>query len=188
MSNSSLCVFSHVILTAPNEDTAEVYQSQLELLRNNSASLQHIQFYCVSDPEGCRVGSGGGTLNSLDYLVKVLGIADIMDAKILMIHSGGDSRRAPLYSVCGKAWITINAVAGDGVVASPVLLLINEVSTFCQHLCKGALVIASSDVLLHITANNDGPMEFAPDAVSVVCVPEVLAVAANHVSVRKSMK
>ena len=62
----------------------------------------------VSDPDGHRIGSGGGTLNALDCLRTQIGVLELNKARILIIHSGGDSRRAPLHSISGKAWASIN--------------------------------------------------------------------------------
>lgn len=145
------CLFSHIVLTAPSEKIASVYGLQLEYLKASVPFLSFTKIFCVSDPEGFRIGSGGGTLNALDILVKKIGLNEFYSSKVLMIHSGGDSRRAPLYSLCGKAWTTLNAtIAGSKEIANPLLLLIIEINKFCQNLKEGSLVIASSDVLLHL--------------------------------------
>ena len=64
-------VFTLIILTAPTESIAAVYRIQL---KNFEAAVDNkCQFFCVSDPKGCRIGSGGGTLNALDYLKYTIG-------------------------------------------------------------------------------------------------------------------
>jgi hypothetical protein len=176
----SSSVFTHIILTAPSQNIADVYQIQLQSLKASLHSLQHCQIFCVSDPEGCRIGSGGGTVNAVDFLVSQIGANGVAQSQILIIHSGGDSRRAPLYSLCGKAWTTINSTVDASAVANPVLLLIDELSTFCRNLTPGSMVVASSDVMLHIAMNREGPQLFPDNAVSVVCVPELPSVAKNH--------
>lgn len=135
--------------------------------------------YCVSDPNGKRVGSGGGTLNALHYVQLQLGHGALQTERILMIHSGGDSQRAPTCSVHGKAWLSLNSLLNKEVVASPLGLLITELSRFCAALTPGALVVASSDVLLDFGGNSD-PAVFNPDGVTLVTVPELPCVAENH--------
>lgn len=140
--------FTHIVLTAPSEKIASVYRLQIESLKSSLSFLESSTIYCVSDPEGCRVGSGGGTFNALDYLVNCAGLKDMSMLKVLIIHSGGDSRRAPLYSLCGKAWTTLNSQVEEKELASPMLLLIQEIYNFCAHLPLRSLVVSCSDCLL----------------------------------------
>src|SRR3569623_1468526 len=97
--------FDHVILTAPTILIASQYHQQLDSIRKY---FKHTQFHCVSDPCNKRVGSGGGTLNALDYIASIYGIDKISSSKLLIIHSGGESKRSPIHSVCGKAWASLN--------------------------------------------------------------------------------
>lgn len=52
------------------------------------------------DRDGRRVGSGGATLEVLRYLHEQEGSFDSL--RVLVIHSGGDSKRVPQYSALGK--------------------------------------------------------------------------------------
>lgn len=140
--------FTHVIVTAPTTRIAAVYQSQLEVFSGETSYL------CVADPLGARVGSGGGTLNALNHLERLIGRKALSNAKVAIIHSGGDSKRAPFHTVCGKAWASINAIQ-SGHVATPLIMLIKELSFFCNGILKksysvGCIVVASSDVMLDI--------------------------------------
>ena len=92
-------MFTHLIVTAPTEKAAEVYRFQLNDLKGQLKALADSHLYCVADPCGDRVGSGGGTLNAIHYLFEICGAETILsDSKILIIHSGGDSRRIPIHS------------------------------------------------------------------------------------------
>jgi len=179
--------FSVLLLTAPTEKIAAVYLEQLQALRSTLPALKSCKIYCVADPSGVRIGSGGGTLNALDFL-RQQGV-DVSTEKILLIHSGGDSRRAPFYSLCGKAWITLNATVGGAdtspaqstLLANPLSVLIEELSRFATNLGPESLMVASSDVLLDLTGHyGECPSEFARDAVTVVSVPEDPRIATNH--------
>lgn len=61
---------SYVVITAPNHATAQLYQLKIDFLTSILQELQFAKCLCVSDPEGCRVGSGGGTLNALAALIQ----------------------------------------------------------------------------------------------------------------------
>ena len=147
--------FTHVIITAPTPDLAAVYLSQLEVIHDELPCLRGCQLLCVADPLGVRIGSGGGTLNALHYLDNLIGRNSLLKAKVAIIHSGGDSKRAPFHTVCGKAWASINAVQSDRLLATPVTMLIEELSIFCTNILRpeytlGSIVVSSSDVMLNI--------------------------------------
>lgn len=174
-----MSVFTRLVITAPSEKISDVYRLQLASLQSQLACLKGCSVHCVSDPKGYRVGSGGGTLNAIDDLL-AHSLIDVSKERILIIHSGGDSRRAPLYSLCGKAWTTLNSVVGSSIIANPLTLLIEEISKFCSNLPLCSLVVASSDVMLDIICSDSGPEVFAMDSVSVVSVAENPQVAKNH--------
>ena len=147
--------FTHLIITAPTSDLAAVYKSQLEVVRSKLLCLQGCELFCVADPSGVRIGSGGGTLNALHYLDVIIGRSSLSKAKVAIIHSGGDSKRAPFHTVCGKAWASINALQGDQLLGTPLTMLIEELVMFCKNILSsscssGSIVVASSDVMLDI--------------------------------------
>jgi hypothetical protein len=171
--------FDFVVLTAPTRQIAEVYTTLCNHLKQKVSLLTCTTIYCVADPSGERIGSGGGTLNAIDYLQQQVGNIVISKSKTAIIHSGGDSRRAPLHSVCGKAWSSLNAVHDDNVIATPIALLLAELSRFSEDLPAGSVVVASSDVLLNICCDKGAP-KIPTDSVSIVTVPESPEVAKNH--------
>lgn len=61
------------------------------------ANLPEDEWYCASDPVGRRVGSGGGTA----WLLKNCP-SSFRDAKKIILHAGGQSRRLPAYAPSGK--------------------------------------------------------------------------------------
>lgn len=174
-------IFNHLIITAPTESIANVYKLQSDALSKELPCLTKVRIHCVADPKGVRIGSGGGTLNALDYLISIIGIDKVKESKVLIIHSGGDSRRSPLHSVCGKAWSSINSTIHQysNIFATPMALLIKELSSFCINIDIGAVVIASSDVMLDIYNGVFSPI-IPSNSVSVVVVPESPLIAQNH--------
>ena len=96
----AMTVFTHVVITAPSGEAIQCYEEQLRAL-----NLDCVCITCA-DPDGCRIGSGGGTLNALDHVDQLIGREALLKSRVLVVHSGGDSRRAPLLSVCGKVRTT----------------------------------------------------------------------------------
>ena len=168
--------FSHIVVTCPSRDKEECYLEEMTSIPD----LEACEVLVCSDPHGVRIGSGGGTLNALDRLRSHVGDGPIQVAKVLIVHSGGDSRRAPLHSVCGKAWASINGA----VVASPISLLVGEIGAYFEKrdLQEGSVVVASSDVLLALKSpsNTTTVAKIPQNAISVVAVPEVPSIAKNH--------
>ena len=95
-----------VIVTCANEAQAEAAREELDARGDRLGD--GIRAIAVADPEGRRVGSGGGTLNALVAADALLGdgadAAWLDDTLVVVVHSGGDSQRSPSQSVCGKAW------------------------------------------------------------------------------------
>lgn len=70
------------------------------------------EFFCTCDPEGHRVGSGGGTAwllmkayeehNDVDYASGDAFDAWLAGEKRILLHAGGQSRRLPSYAPSGK--------------------------------------------------------------------------------------
>jgi hypothetical protein len=178
--SASSTVFTHVVLTAPAQAIADVYKVQLQALGESLPFLRGAVVECFPDPIGHRVGSGGGTLNALRCLQEKYNISSFASARVLLIHSGGESRRAPLYSLIGKAWTTVNGTLEGGDIACPLTLLIKEITIFCANLPEGSVVVASSDVMLNVAGPHCSSLKFADNSVCLVTVPETPTTAKNH--------
>lgn len=90
------------MLTVSNEEQAEGFREQIKL-RNDEGFLPiQTKFLILPDPEGKRVGSGGVTLNVLRAIAEEENSGDFSEKRILVIHSGGDSKRVPQYSALEK--------------------------------------------------------------------------------------
>lgn len=118
--------WDYLIVTASNEKQADWYRSQLALRRELGCILGFDNVLVVPDPEGKRIGSCSSTLLCLIEVLRREGFRAPSDAqssraaehilenlRILIIHSGGDSRRLPGYSACGKIFVPL-PLQGDG--------------------------------------------------------------------------
>lgn len=101
----SFAQWDYIVLTASNEEQANAFQSQITYRQNKNVLPCKTKYLVLPDPDGKRVGSGGATLQVLQKLAEQEDIAgDFHNKRILVIHSGGDSKRVPQYSVCLWKW------------------------------------------------------------------------------------
>ena len=174
-------VLDIIVLTAPNEQICNLYREILEEAKASVVWLQFCEIRCYEDPSGIRIGSGGGTLRALAGLGCEFGIDYVEKRVTAIIHSGGDSQRSPLHSVCGKAWSSVNAYVGNNY-ATAFTLLLNQIGILSSYLLPGSVLISCSDVLLDLNLNEKKPeeIEFPSNCVCAVAIPELLSTARNH--------
>ena len=107
--------------------------------------------WCSPIPAAGAIGSGGATLNAL---AQVAGLVAESDAgrletlqRVLLIHSGGDSKRLPHCSATGKLFARVPRVLPDGRASTIFDEFLIGLSGLATQLPPGVL-IASGDVLL----------------------------------------
>ena len=98
--NASAPWWDAVVLTASSERQAERYMEEIRT-RQHQGTIPEALYVAVPDSGDRRIGSGGATLNALRVLGPKLE-KGWTETRVLMIHSGGDSRRLPQYSLSGK--------------------------------------------------------------------------------------
>lgn len=149
LKKSSFIRWDYVILTASNEEQAAMYRAQItERLQQRRLPSSTI-YEVLADPEGKRVGSGGATLNVLAYLAEREGKKDnhFRDKRILVIHSGGDSKRVPQYSATGKLFSPVPRELPNGYASTLFDEFMIVMSGVPSRFREGMLVL-SGDVLL----------------------------------------
>jgi len=154
--------WDYLILTASSDVQAAAYERQLQMRRQLQLLCGARQTMVVADPGGRRVGSGGSTICSLlavldremtglggDRASPELWTGLLRQLRILIIHAGGDSRRLPAYSPCGKLFVPLPG-AGDSALATT--LFDRQLPLYLDlppgQSGAGQVVIASGDVLL----------------------------------------
>ena len=139
------------VLTASDERQAEMYRSQLEWRREAGLLPHDMQTLVLPDPGGRRIGSGGATLNALAQVAGL--VAECAEGRletlqrVLLIHSGGDSKRLPHCSATGKLFARVPRVLPDGRASTVFDEFLIGLSGLATQLPPGVL-IASGDVLL----------------------------------------
>lgn len=136
-----------LVLTASNKDQAETYKQEIEYRLNRNLLPKSTKYLVLEDPDGKRVGSGGATLNVLKEIRANSGDKDFSKAKILVIHSGGDSKRIPQYSACGKLFSPVQRELPDGRTSTLFDEFIIAFSAVPSRMSPG-MVVLSGDVLL----------------------------------------
>lgn len=140
--------WDYIILTASNESQAMAYSEQIKYRVKNGYLPRETRYAVLPDPDGKRVGSGGATFNVLKYIREQEGRADCFTGKhILVIHSGGDSKRVPQYSACGKLFAPVPHELPDGRRSTLFDEFIIGMSGVPSRIQDGMLVL-SGDVLL----------------------------------------
>ena len=147
LTNDKFSCWDYVVLTASNEQQAEGFRAQLEERRNAGFLPGKTQFMVVPDPGGKRVGSGGATLGVLRHVAEVTGTTDFANLRILVIHSGGDSKRVPQYSALGKLFSPVPHELPNGRAATLFDEFMIAMSSVASRIREGMLLL-SGDVLL----------------------------------------
>ena len=97
--------FDVLVVTASNEAQARGYRAMVAPLVGSLAE----KILVVPDPGGKRVGSLGSTVGVLRKL------GDVSKRRVLICHSGGDSKRLPSYAAIGKAFVPVPDSRGKTV-------------------------------------------------------------------------
>ncbi len=167
-------LWDYVILTASNESQAEAYRQQIEYRLKKRTIPASTHYAVLPDHEGKRIGSGGATLGVLKYIKEREG--DFTGLRILVIHSGGDSKRVPQYSACGKLFSPVPRELPDGRRSTLFDEFIIGMSGVPARVESGMLVL-SGDVLLLF---NPLQIDFYGNGAAALSIKESVATGKNH--------
>lgn len=149
LSSENFPKWDYIILTASNENQAVGYRSQIESRRDVLPPETH--FAVIPDEGNVRVGSGGATLSVLRYIYKreeeLKGVGSFKGLRILVIHSGGDSKRVPSYSALGKLFSPVPHKLPNGKSSTLFDEFLIAMSSVPSRIREGMLLL-SGDVLL----------------------------------------
>lgn len=152
-----------VVITAGSKRQAERYEWELRLRAAAGRIPDGVLYMVVPDVADQRIGSGGATFNAVRRLVTKLlfqedGASPTIDLRdwwsrqrVLLIHSGGESRRLPQYSLSGKLFSTVPVMAPWGEVSTVLDEMLALSSAWAEQVPSG-LVVGSGDVILTFDA------------------------------------
>ncbi|MCD8396286.1 MAG: bifunctional fucokinase/L-fucose-1-P-guanylyltransferase [Lachnospiraceae bacterium] len=196
LTNEKIVVWDYVILTASNDDQAKSYEMQIEHRLKNHQISDRTHYAVIPDEGGQRVGSGGATFSALRYVkeyveaesyaaeTETLPAAEPSDdsanpfvgKRILVIHSGGDSKRVPQYSACGKLFSPVPRLLPGGRRSTLFDEFLIGMSTVASRISEGMLV-CSGDVLLLFNALQ---IDFYGAGAAALSIKEHVETGKNH--------
>jgi fucokinase len=176
--------WSAVVLTAGSQRQADLYSAEIEHRRERGALPETALVLSVADPDDQRVGSGGATFSALQAMARASLVPDAPESierwwqsqRVLVIHSGGDSRRLPQYSLSGKLFAALPVETPWGG-ASTVFDEFMALSTLWVARLASGLVLASGDVVLTFEA---GGLCWDRPGVSGVAIRQSAEVGSRH--------
>ena len=170
--------WDHVVLTASNEAQAQAYREQIQYRLDRGLLPAATAYAVLPDPDGKRVGSGGATFNVLRYLAQQdpSGKGDFKNKRILVIHSGGDSKRVPQYSAIGKLFSPVPRELPNGYSSTLFDEFMIAMSGVPSRIQEGMLVL-SGDVLLLF---NPLQIDFQNRGAAAISIKEHVSTGKNH--------
>ena len=142
MTSATFPTWDYIILTASNEYQAHAFALQIEERR--AYFSPRTEFAVIPDEGGVRIGSGGATLSVLKWLNERGGWEG---KRVLVIHSGGDSKRVPQYSALGKLFSPVPHKLPDGRSSTLFDEILIAMAPMPGRIREGMLLL-SGDVLL----------------------------------------
>lgn len=178
LKKKSFIKWDYIILTASNKAQATAYRNQIENRLEKDLLPEETTYAVLPDPEGKRVGSGGATFQVMRYIAEQEPEREnpFKNRRILVIHSGGDSKRVPQYSAIGKLFSPVPRELPDGRSSTLFDEFIVGMSGVPSRIQEGMLVL-SGDVLLLF---NPLQIDAQFDGAAAISIKEPVATGKNH--------
>jgi len=176
LNNDAFICWDYVVLTASNEHQAEGFRKQIARRQQSGHLPERTRFCVLPDAGGRRVGSGGATLGVLKFLAEDTGTADFKGLRILVIHSGGDSKRIPQYSALGKLFSPVPHMFPDGRPSTLFDEFIVAMSGVPSRIREGMFLL-SGDVLLLF---NPLQIDFSGEGAAAISFKADVETGKNH--------
>ena len=169
-------VWDYIVLTASNENQAEGFRAQIDERLNQGLLPKKTHFAVIPDKDGKRVGSGGATLGVIKYIAEDIGKNDFSGLRILVIHSGGDSKRVPQYSALGKLFSPVPHKLPNGRNSTLFDEFMMSMSSVPGRIREGMLLL-SGDVLLLF---NPLQIDYSGNGAAAISFKEDVEIGKNH--------
>ena len=171
--------FGWLVLTAANARQAAAYDAQLASRAGRGPFAGVRGAFAVADARDARIGSGAATVLALAEVARRILRAKrartlaeaFAGERVLVLHSGGDSRRLPMYAVEGKLFAPVPRVARGGVCAKVFDLVLDDLAALPPR-AGGEVLVGVGDAVLGIARD---PVRF--DGAGVIGVAQRASVA-----------
>lgn len=149
--------FDWMVLTAANARQAEAYGLQLSARAGHAPLAGMKGAFAIPDAQDARIGSGAATVLALAELARRIlrtkrarSLGDLFAGeRVLMLHSGGDSRRLPMHAVEGKLFAPVPVQAPGNRCAAVFDLLVDDVASLAPR-AGGEVLVGSGDAVIGI--------------------------------------
>lgn len=170
--------WDYIILTASNQEQAAAYRVQIDERLEKRLLPSETKYVVLPDPGGKRVGSGGATFQVLRYIGQQTPDEDnpFKGRRILVIHSGGDSKRVPQYSALGKLFSPVPRELPDGRGSTLFDEFIIGMSGVPSRIEEGMLVLSGDVLLLFNSLQIDAQF----DGAAAISIKEPVSTGKNH--------
>ena len=180
--------FDWLVLTAANERQASAYEGQLrDRFAGDTQSVKSTRVrhaFAIADARDARIGSGAATILALAEVARRVlcmkrarSLAEIFAGeRVLVLHSGGDSRRLPMYAVEGKIFAPIPKSARGGVCASVFDLLLEDMASLPAR-AGGEVLVGAGDAVIGLAR---APIHFEGAGIVGVAQWSSVARASKH--------
>jgi fucokinase len=174
-----------LVLTAANTVQARAYTAQLQVRAKRGMFAPPASWIVIPDPGDRRVGSGGSTLWVLFTLAQELlsrhpharTIHELFEGlRVLIIHSGGESRRLCAYAAQGKIFLPLPCSTEDGHPATLFDLIVTDLAALPAP-PGGQVLVAAGDVLLSF---DPSALDFTKPGVTGVAYPGPMDRGSRH--------
>lgn len=176
LTRDNFVCWDYVILTASNIQQAQGFEAQIEERRKAGFLPKNTHFAVIPDRDGKRIGSGGATLGVIKYIAEQIGRGDFSGLRILVIHSGGDSKRVPQYSALGKLFSPVPRELPNGRASTLFDEFMIAMSSVPSRIREGMLLL-SGDVLLLF---NPLQIDFSGNGAAAISFKEGVETGKNH--------
>ncbi|MBO7619215.1 MAG: hypothetical protein J6T06_01790 [Victivallales bacterium] len=176
LSNPNFICWDYIILTASNDQQAAAFQAQLDERQAAGFLPARTKFAIIPDKDGVRVGSGGATLGAIRFLAEQTGGESFSHLRVMVIHSGGDSKRVPQYSALGKLFSPVPHELPNGRSSTLFDEFMIVMSSVPSRIREGMLLL-SGDVLLLF---NPLQIDFSGNGAAAISFKEDVTTGKNH--------
>ena len=176
-------LWDYLIVTAANDRQAAAYEWQIQLRREMGLLPQVRNVLVIADRDGRRIGSGGSTLECLSEVLRREphpgGAETILRRlRILIVHAGGDSRRLPAYSPCGKIFIPLPGRTHPNIGSTLFDRLVPKFFALPAGAPgAGQVVVAAGDALIRF---DPAAVDFGAPGITALAAPASPEEAARH--------
>ncbi|XP_075545390.1 fucose-1-phosphate guanylyltransferase-like [Dermacentor variabilis] len=170
-----------VVMSAADEEQAAAFREQI-IQRKEKSLIPLVPYHVFSDPPGPKVGSGGATLHILEQLRNIYG-EEQSHMRILLIHTGGQSKRLPSHSALGKLFALLPVIAATELQMFDLKMAMY--SPFLAKMRAGVFLTCSDDIetytlpLLEETAQS-GQWSFDNSGFTALAHPSPISVGLTH--------